>query len=90
MVTASVLPPPLSQPGQQPPRPHARTDSPAPPPDWPPPAGGEPTGKGLQTVPAYCMSNVEGNRIDRELSTFPSHGWTSLIRHLSLRTCLMK
>ena len=30
------------------------------------------------------MSDVEWNRIgDRELSTFPSHGWTSLIRKLS-------
>ena len=34
------------------------------------------------------MSDVGENRIgDRELSTFPSHGWTSLIRRLNRGTC---
>ena len=78
--TTSVPPPPLRQPGHQPPATHAHLDSPAPPPpDRPPPAGGEPTGGGVHPLSAYCMSDLGNNRIgDRELSIFPSHGWASL------------
>ena len=45
----------------------------------------------FQPLAEYCMSDVGMNRIgDKELSTFPSHKWTSLIRQLRLRTYKMK